>query len=228
MSVDAEKTILALPEVESCRIIYRDGELDQIYVSAKIPTQHSGERLQFIKSLVRSVVGALALEHGWHIDYRKVKVLDSLDGSTADKPRVREARIRIVAAYIRYTSEPEVRVELALNESTYTGQARYDASDPTGSATAAFLNAFHQMGLGEVTPIFTHEIPGYLAHGNLVITKLRYKCGEHPTDLLGIAESHHDLILCTVRACLDALNRRVALYCLDNSCPAEPNRISTE
>ena len=228
MLVDAEKTILALPEVESCRIIYRDGELDQIYVSAKIPTQQPGERLQFIKSLVRSVVGALALEHGWNIDYRKVKIVDSLDVPAADKPRIRESRIRIVAAYIRYASEPEVRVELALNGSTYTGQARYYASNPVEAAMAAFLNAFHQMGLGEVSPIFAHEIPGCLSHGNLVITKLRYECDEHATDLLGIAESHQDLILCTVRACLDALNRRVALYWFDNSCPAEPNRISTE
>ena len=154
-----------------------------------------------------------------------MKIVDSLDVPAADKPRIRESRIRIVAAYIRYASEPEVRVELALNGSTYTGQARYDASNPVEAAMAAFLNAFHQMGLGEVSPIFAHEIPGCLSHGNLVITKLRYECDEHATDLLGIAESHQDLILCTVRACLDALNRRVALYWFDNSCPAEPNRM---
>ena len=228
MSVDAEKTILALPEVESCRIIHRDGELDQIYVSARIPSQHHGERLQFIKTLLRSVVCALALEHGWNVDDAKVNIVDSLEAPASDKQRVRETRIRIVAAYIRYTSEPEVRVELALNESIYTGQARYDASNPTASATSAFLDAFHQMGIGEVIPIFAYEIPGCLSHGNLVITKVRYKFGDHATDLLGIAESHQDLILCTVRACLDALNRKVALYWLDNSCPAEPDRILTE
>jgi len=79
MSVDAEKTILALPEVEACRVIYQDGELEQIYVSANIPTQEPAARLQYIKSLVRSVVGALALEHGWNVDYRKVKIVDSLE-----------------------------------------------------------------------------------------------------------------------------------------------------
>ncbi len=228
MSVDAEKTILALPEVESCRIIYRDGELDQIYVSARIPTHHPRERLQFIKSLVRSETGALALEHGWNIDYRKVKIVDSLDAPVADKPKLQEARIRIVAAYIRYTPQPEVRVELAFNGSNYGGQARYDAADPTGAAAAAFIEAFHQMDLGEVVPIFAHEIPGCLAHGNLVIAKMRYTCNGQQADLLGIAESNQDVILCTVRACLDALNRKVALYWLDSCCPAESNRILTE
>ncbi|HHV94141.1 MAG TPA: hypothetical protein GXX47_06370 [Firmicutes bacterium] len=228
MSVDAEKTILALPEVESCKIIYRDGELDQIYVSAKIPTQHPGERLQFIKSLVRSIVGALALEHGWNVDYRKVKIVDSLEFPAPEKPKNGEPRIRIVAAYLRYAPQPEVRVELAFRESMYTGQAPYDASDLPGAATAAFIDAFHKLNLGEVTPIFTREIPGCLAHGDLVITKLRYKYGGSSTDLLGVAESHQDLILCTVRACLDALNRRVALCWLGNSCPAEPDRIITE
>ena len=66
-------------------------------------------------------------------------------------PRSRQAedpgiRIRIVAAYIRYASEPEVRVELALNGSTYTGQARYDASNPVEAAMAAFLNALSPDG----------------------------------------------------------------------------------
>lgn len=74
MSMDAEKTILSLPEVKGCRIFYDENGIDQIYVSASIPAQGSAGRLQYIKSLVRSVVGALALEYGWNVDYRKVKL----------------------------------------------------------------------------------------------------------------------------------------------------------
>lgn len=212
MSVDAEKTILALPEVEACRIIYQDGELEQIYVSTSIPTQHPAERLQYIKSLVRSVVGVLALEHGWDVDYRKVKIVDSLEADFK-KPPICEPRIRIVAAYIRYSPEPHVKVELDLGSSIYIGQAPYDAADPKESAIQAFSQAFHQMELGQISLIFTYEIPGCPSHETLVIVKLRHRCSKgSETELLGIAESQQDLILCTVRACLDALNRKIGLY----------------
>jgi hypothetical protein len=212
MSVDAEKTILALPEVEACRVIYQDGELEQIYVSANIPTREPAARLQYIKSLVRSVVGALALEHGWNVDYRKVKIVDSLE-TDWEEPHVGEPRIRIIAAYVKYLPGPEVHVELSLGSSTYTGLAPYDSANPTECAIEAFLQAFHQMELGQVSLAFAHVIPSCFYHGTLVITKLQHKYSEQPeTELLGIAESHQDLILCTVRACLDALNRKIGLY----------------
>ncbi len=212
MSVDAEKTILALPDVEACRIIYESGELDQIYVSANIPTKRPAERLQHIKSLVRSIVGALALEHGWDIDYRKVKVVDYIEPQS-EAPPAYEPRIRIIAAYIRYSPAPQVRVELGLGSSTYSGQVPYDESSPTESAIDAFLEAFHQTGLGQAGLVFVYEIPSCLSHGTLVIVKLRYRCGDYEEiELLGIGESQQDLILCTVRACLGALNRRIGLY----------------
>jgi hypothetical protein len=212
MSVDAEKTILALPEVEACRIIYEGDELEQIFVSTHIPTQHPAERLQYIKSLVRSVVGVLALEHGWDVDYRKVKIVDSLE-TDSQKPPVCEPRVRIIAAYVRYLPEPHVRVELDLGNSAYSGQAPYNAGDPTGSAIQAFSQAFHQMELGQISLVFTYEIPSCPSHDTLVIVKLRFKYGEHnEAELLGIAESQQDLILCAVRACLDALNRKIGLY----------------
>ncbi|NMB46555.1 MAG: hypothetical protein GX998_09125 [Firmicutes bacterium] len=212
MSVDAEKTILALPEVEACRIIYHEGELEQIYVSANIPTQQPAERLQHIKSLVRSVVGALALEHGWEIDYRKVKVVDSLE-TDEPRPREREPRVRIIAAYVRYFPEPQVRVELNLGSSTYSGEAPFDDAHPSESTIAAFLRAFHQMGLGQANLIFAYEIPSGLSHRTLVIVKLQYRYDDgEGIELLGIGESQQDLILCTVRACLDALNRKIGLH----------------
>lgn len=212
MSVDAEKTILALPQVQACRVMYQDGELEQIYVSANIPTQEPTARLQYIKSLVRSVVGALALEHGWDVDYRKVKIVDSLE-TDWEKPHSGEPRIRIIAAYIKYFPGPEVHVELSLGGSTYAGLAPYDSINPTDSAIEAFLETFHQMGLGQVSLAFAQVIPSCLYHDTLVITKLRHKySGQAETELLGIAESNQDLILCTVRACLDALNRKIGLY----------------
>ena len=214
MSIDAEKTVLALPEVKACRIFYQDNELDQIYVSADIPAKHPAERLQCIKSLVRSIVGALALKHGWNIDYRKVKIVDSLEVDL-DSQSVKqyEHRIRIMAAYIRYLPEPEVCVELELNGSTYSAHAPYDAADPARSAIEAFLEAFHPMGLGQASLVFVNQIPESLSHGHLVIVKLRLADARNQeAELLGIAESRQDLMLCTVRACLSALNRKVRLY----------------
>ena len=212
MSVDAEKTILALPEVEACRIIYQDDELDQIYVSANIPTQRPAERLQYIKSLVRSVVGVLALEHGWDVDYRKVKIVDSLESGSREPP-ICEPRIRIIAAYIRYSPEPHVKVELDLGSSVYSGQAPYDAADPIESAIQAFSQAFHQMELGQISLVFAYEISSCPSHDTLVIVKVRYRSNKgNETELLGIAESQQDLILCAVRACLGALNRKIGLY----------------
>lgn len=228
MSMDAEKTILSLPEVKGCRIFYDENGIDQIYVSASIPAQGSAGRLQYIKSLVRSVVGALALEYGWNVDYRKVKIVDHLDTELQQQWPVRQdKRIRIIAAYIKYLPGPQVRIEIELDGSTYAGVAPYDERDPISSTIEAFMEAFHLIDLGQVSLVFAHQIPASLAHSHLIIVKLRYKSNDgEEAELLGIAESRQDFLLCTVRACLSALNRKIGLYYQNgNICPAEPDPI---
>ena len=217
MSKDAEKTVLSLPEVKACRIFYQGDELEQIYVSADISATSPTERLQSIKSLVRSIVGVLALEHDWNIDYRKVKIVDSLEtepsSSSLEPVEQPNSRIRIMAAYIRYLPEPKVSVELGLNDSTYAGHAPYNAAEPARSAVEAFLEAFNPMDLGQASLIFVNQLPESLSHSRLVIVKLRLiDANNQETELLGIAESKQDLMLCTVRACLSALNRKIAWY----------------
>ncbi len=216
MSIDAEKTVLSLPEVKACRIFYQGDELDQIYVSADISAASPSERLQSIKSLVRSIVGILALEHDWDIDYRKVKIVDSLetepDMASVAPIEHQSNRIRILAAYIRYSPEPKVFVELGHSGSTYAGHAPYNAAEPARSAVEAFLEAFHPMDLGQASLVFVNQLPESLSHSRLVIVKLRLvDANNQETELLGIAESKQDLMLCTVRACLSALNRKIAL-----------------
>ena len=216
MSISAEKTILALPKVQACKVLYQGEEIDQIYVSAEIPGHSQDERLQAIKSLVRSITGALALEHALEIDYRKVKIVDVMDEEKdGAKPSPAEqiaSRIRILSAYIKYWPEPRVVVELGLNGSTYQGTAFYQEADPTRSTVEAFLEAFHSMNLGKAQLLFSGQFPESLAHNRLVILKLRLvDTHKGATELLGIAESKQDLILCTVRACLNALNRKIEL-----------------
>ncbi|NLK08593.1 MAG: hypothetical protein GX316_07835 [Firmicutes bacterium] len=214
MPTNAENTILALPKVKACRIFFENDEVEQIFVSADIDAAaESKERLQMIKSLVRSIIGALALEHDWDVDYRKVKIVDSLE-VRADPENLfdQRGRIRILAAYVRYLPQPEVLVELGLDNSIYKGQAVYDNAQPLQSAVNAFLKAFHSMNLGKANLLFANQLPESLSHGPVVVVKFRLiDTHSQSTELWGIAESKQDLMLCAVRACLSALNRKIGL-----------------
>ncbi len=204
---DAEKSIAKLPGVHSCRITLADGSIDQVVVSALITGRDEEARLQQIKSVVRSITGLLALEYDIKLDYRKVKVLE-LDG-TGEPGSAQPNRIKIIAAYTKFLNPPEVWVELDFADEVTVGRSVL-GRDKLESGFSAFKQAFDQLGLGQVTLLFITEASVPLNRYPLLVVKVAYTdpYGE-TTELLGVVENKDDLLLSTVRASLDALNRRV-------------------
>lgn len=244
MASDIEKSIAAIPRVRSCRVVFnQDHEIDQVFVWADLQAEASETaRLRQIKSLVRSVVGTVALKHDYDLDYRKVKILEyepeqaEIMDTTDENPENeaaaalagvneqhekgpsigfdgdvrREApRIQLIAAYVRYLAVPEIVVELNFLGETVVGRASVSDNVKT-SAFNAFREAFEQLNMGSVRSVYVAELLPAFGQPKAIISKVQLTLPSNERfDLLGIAEEHGDTILSVVRACLDALNRKV-------------------
>ncbi|HHY46833.1 MAG TPA: hypothetical protein GX506_05975 [Firmicutes bacterium] len=82
MASDIEQSISTIPKVRSCKVVLdANKDIDQVFVWADIDSSESDEKekLRQIKSLVRSVVGTVALKHNYDLDYRKVKILEYVE-----------------------------------------------------------------------------------------------------------------------------------------------------
>lgn len=207
---EAEKSIAKLPGVHNCRITLDNGDIDQVVVSALINGRDEETRLQQIKSIVRSITGLLALEYDVKLDYRKVKVLElDSSGQLRDPNSGSLPRIKIVAVYTKFLNPPEIWVELDFNDEITVGRSIL-GRDRLESCFQAFKQAFEQLGLGQINLVFITEASVPLNRFSLVVVKLQYidPYGE-TAELLGVVENKDDLLLSTVRASLDALNRRI-------------------
>lgn len=119
-------------------------------------------------------------------------------------------RIQLVAAYVRHQGEPVVLVELSFLGEHVTGQAPL-ADNVKISAFNAFRSAFEQLDLGHVRLTYLAETSPTLEQPRVVILKLALTLPSHESfELLGVAEERGELVLSVVRACLDALNRKVS------------------
>ncbi|NPV80964.1 MAG: hypothetical protein HPY52_11945 [Firmicutes bacterium] len=264
MTGEIERSISAIPSVRSCKVVFNaDKEIDQVFVWAGFePGLDEKAKLRQIKSLVRSVVGTVALKHNHELDYRKVKILeyeehgsgDSEDSAastegpdflvnlgngactgedTASIPGSGDAtedmakneqgtpppdgivmvkvrpRIKLVAAYIRYHTVPEVVVEFRYLGKDFSGKAPVE--DKLDDSTfEAFKQAFEATGLGKVKLIHIAEVSLALSQPKVVLVKLLLTLPNNEKfELVGAAEEKGDRILSVVKACLDAINRKV-------------------
>ncbi len=205
MGASIVDTICAVQHVSECRVIEEQGEITQIFVEADLSTMDQGDPTQQIKSLVRSIVGALAIHHNLEFDYRKIKVIEY----KRDQPEPHtNPRIQIVSAYQRRFPQAEMVVELHCLGSFHVGVAPY-TEDLLKNTFSACVNALQQMGCGDVKPIYIRELKNEFDHERAVLVKLIYR---HPSGnedhLLGIAEIKDELPLAIVQAVLSAVNRR--------------------
>jgi len=207
---EAEKSIARLPGIHSCRIILDGADIDQVVVSATINGRDEETRLQNIKSLVRSITGLLALEYNLKLDYRKVKILEQDgNGEWVDHSSDRALRVKILASYMKFLNPPEVWVELEYDGRVEVGRCII-GRDKLESCFQAFRQAFNLLNLGQVDLVFITEAQVPMNRHPLIVAKVRYtdSYGES-SELLGVVENRDDVLLGTVRACLDAVNRRL-------------------
>lgn len=207
MGASIVDTICAVQYVAECRVIEEQGEITQIFVEANLSAMDQSDPTQQIKSMVRSIVGALAIHHDLELDYRKVKVIEYKRNQPELELEV-HPRIQIVAAYQRRFPKPEMVVELYCLGNLYMGVAPC-TDDLLKNTFSACVNALQQIGCGDMKPIYIRELKNEFDHERAVLVKLTY---QHPSGsedhLLGIAEIKEELPLAIVQAVLSAVNRR--------------------
>ncbi len=209
MEKTLQETIESVNGVEKCRIVEEDGHISQVFIEASLRSNDDEGRVQEIKGIVRSVVGAVNLNHNLELDYRKVKVVEykpESDGCSEVHPR-----IQIAAAYQRRAPVSESIVELCCLQKTYLGKSRL-TRDIGLSTFNAFCDAFHQMDFGQLKLVYFHTLSNTFAQERLVLVKVLYTGLDcHNESLVGVAEIQEDLPLAVVRASLSAVNRRIVL-----------------
>jgi hypothetical protein len=205
-------TICSVQHVSDCRVIEENGEITQIFVEADMASMNQDDPTQQIKSMVRSIVGALALNHDLDLDYRKIKVIEYKPDAPESEPEADlYPRIQIVAAYQRRIPEPEIVVELLCRGRTCLGVARRTA-DLGKDTLVACVKALEQIGCGKMEPLYIQELKNEFNSERVVLVKLQY---DHPSgsrhSLMGVAEIKEDYLLAIVKAVLSAVNRRLVV-----------------
>lgn len=211
-----KKTIESVQGVKNCKIIEENGEISQIFVEADLQALSEVERTSEIKSIVRSVIGAVAIKHNVELDYRKIKVIEYKHDEVAES--IINPRIRIVAAYQKRFPKPECVVQLHCFDQEFQGTT--PLGDDVATCTFnAFCDAFNQIGLGTMKLKYIHTFTD-ISMKKVLLVKLEYYHTNGATDtLMGVTEVDEDLPLAVVKATLDAINRRILIK------PSLPTRI---
>lgn len=204
-------TICSVQHVSKCRVVEELGEITQVFVEADLSSIDQEEPTQQIKSMVRSIVGVLAIHHNLDLDYRKVKVIEykpDETSATAEPDFDLYPRIQIASVYQRRLPKLEMVVELYCLKRQVIGVAPCTGNLHQDTLSAC-LNALNQLGHGDLKPLFIQELKNEFNHERAVLVKLAY---EHPNSgqeqLMGVAEIRDDLLLAIVKAVLSAVNRR--------------------
>ncbi len=207
MSTAIAETIRSVQHVRNCHVVEEQGEIAQIYVEAELQALDEEAQTREIKSIVRSILGAVAMQHNLQLDYRKIKVVqykphDELTGM--------QPRIQIGAAYIRRVPRREVVVELHCLGQTGVG-CHPNTGNTAHDAYYACINALAELGFTAFELIYLQILNNDFANEKIVLLKVKYKTPISQDMLLGVAEIQEDLPLAVVKAVLSAINRRIGL-----------------
>ena len=99
MASTVTETIQSVQYVKNCHVVEENGQIAQVFVEAELPEGDEDERTRTIKSVVRSIIGAVALNHDLQLDYRKIKVVEYKPAE--ESGLVIHPRIQIGAAFLR-------------------------------------------------------------------------------------------------------------------------------
>ena len=203
-------TVRSVQHVRNCHVMEQNGEIAQIFVEADLPEGSEEERTRTIKSIVRSIIGAVALNHNLQLDYRKIKVVEyKLAGE--DNGIVIHPRIQIGAAFMRRFPRQEMVVELYVLGRA--GVGTWPCTDNAAQdAYFACINALAQLGYTGIDIVYLQILQNDFANEKIALLKLKYTPPQGSEEtLLGVAEIQEDLPLAVVKAVLNAINRRIGL-----------------
>jgi hypothetical protein len=190
-------------------VVEENGQIAQVFVEAELPEGDEDERTRTIKSVVRSIIGAVALNHDLQLDYRKIKVVEYKPAE--ESGLVIHPRIQIGAAFLRRFPRRETVVELHVLGRTAVGT--WPSTDnPAQDAYYACVNALAGLGYTGFELVYLEILHNDFANEKIVLLKVKYATvpGGEET-LLGVAEIQEDLPLAVVKAVLNAINRRIGL-----------------
>lgn len=200
-----EEFLESLQGVVSAQVVRdQSGEIIEVHVLAK-------EREP--KQVVRDVQSALAAEFGLNFDHKKISVA-LLKGDDAPPLRSNQRLMLESSHFAKNGTQGEARVVLRKGEETFTGTATGPAS--TGNrlrlmaeaALAAAKNSLQSDAAFSVEDIATTPIAG----GNAVLVAVTVIRPAGEEILLGSSLVRGDERESTVRAALDAINRRLTLF----------------
>jgi len=208
MSSAITETIRAVQHVRDCHVVEEQGEVTQIFIEAELPSLNYEDRTREIKSIVRSIIGAVAINHNLQLDYRKIKIVEYKPDETSDASVV--PRIQIGAAYMRRLPRREMVVELHC-----LGQKAVGCHPSTGNITHdafyACIDALAQLGFTGFDLVYLQILNNDFANEKIVLLKVEYASTYGVDHLLGVAQIDEDLPLAVVKAVLSAINRRIGL-----------------
>lgn len=209
MALTVTETIQSVQYVKNCHVVEENGQIAQVFVEAELPEGDEDERTRTIKSVVRSIIGAVALNHDLQLDYRKIKVVEYKPAE--ESGLVIHPRIQIGAAFLRRFPRRETVVELHVLGRTAVGT--WPSTDnPAQDAYYACVNALAGLGYTGFELVYLEILHNDFANEKIVLLKVKYATvpGGEET-LLGVAEIQEDLPLAVVKAVLNAINRRIGL-----------------
>ncbi len=203
---DVEELIRAINGVTDCRIVTNDwGAVEEIHVLA------SAERLA--KAVARDVESALAARFSMDIDHRKISVaqLGTPPAFVSADYRLRMKRQRVEVD--QALGQCTVQIELLTPVSAATAGEATGPNDRRGLQRLA--------GLATVNAVQTVLAPGrkilledlvtvHVSGREITLAVLAVEIGSHSETLVGTALSASgEDVTAAVRACLDAVNRRL-------------------
>ncbi|MBO2519406.1 MULTISPECIES: hypothetical protein [Limnochorda] len=207
---ELERAIARIRGVLSSRVVLDPSEahVDELHVLA-----HTGRNA---KQVVRDIVSLLQAQFGLEVDHRVISVAQvEVQG---DEPALPAYEPRLVLDSILVENRQKslrVRVQLQRGEALYEGEAEGNSHgvSPTRLGAEAGLRAVQEFmeGLCQVT--LEDVLNVEMGDGHVVVTGVQLSVrGRAPEFLVGSAMVHSDPVEAAVRSVLDALNRKLVLF----------------
>ena len=199
---DIEKLIAKLPDIISCRVVVdSEDTIQEIHILAG--------NSRNVKQLVRDIQSAINAEFKIDIDYKVISV------AQVEEKDIREKRIRIDSIGAKNINNMIEAVVVLSDESgnKFEGKnARVKSKENKLRAVAdATLNAL-ELYLGSSGLFYLDNIEVIYSGGKSIICcMIGFSHNDHEDTLVGSSLSKADESEATVKAVLDAVNRRITM-----------------
>lgn len=201
---EIESIISQIQGVSSGRLVCQDGDIVEIHVLA--------DKTRSPKQVVRDIESAVLIKLGLELDHKRISVAQL--GPDMVAPADKETRFQLKG--INYSSEngtTTIMVTLKTGDNLYTAKitgpnSKQNRLKLTASATLSaveqYLNIDGKLVVGDVQRI-------NLCEQEIIISAIILHSKYQEEVLFGTAINKGDDLESTVRASLDALNRRLSL-----------------